>query len=584
MTAAAMNSSTLDPAALGEHVGASFEVRRLPSARLLWLNERWLIEAGIAPGDGAARESFVGRIMRDFAVTSVASDVPGTTSGSELRLSADRYGGSGGELHGGSGRCGSKDGFIAKGIGKTPLVTEQVDIYHKNGRMSVSEALRETINAEIVNRELPWGAIPTVAIIDAGFDFPYGESQEPHRAAIVVRPAFIRPAHFERSIFFGSGGYRDSAQFKDALRVRDATRAAAAAPEVYPPLLDMFRRFAQQIGVARARRLWQGRFLSSNVSINGALVDFGSFRALSNWRRTIGVAGECFGTEMDQLRRAFLSVAGYFGKYAPEQLSDLDPRAYLRELIQVEHAAFLDSCFSGCGVTAREGSGAQRLAACIDAYYHCQQAARIGVNVGDSSRWIYDALVERAGTRPANSVERVVEADVLAAIRNAAPEAKQGGAGLQKAREFFRPRGLLSYFALDRRARRIERLVAGRADAARMVRDYIASELAFNLYRTRFTPSQLLPLSAACDVHTSIVLCEDSNRQARTFWVEAAARGGNAYVLNCEVPLDRLAGGIVPLGPHLVGFEVPARCYESGYLSIAGSRVQIGIQFRSAAG
>jgi hypothetical protein len=583
MSAATMTHTPFDPVALGEHVGVPFEVRRLPSARLLWLNERWLIEAGMAPSDIAARECFAARMLRDFAVTSVASDVPGT-SACESHLLADRYGGSAGELHGGSGRCGSKDGFIAKGIGKTPLVTEQVDIYHKNGRMSVGEAIRETINAEIVNRELPWGAIPTVAIIDAGFDFPYGEQREPRRAAIVVRPAFIRPAHFERSIFFGTGGYRDSPQFNDALRVRDAARAAAAAPGTYPSLVETFRRFSQQIGVARARRLWQGRFLSSNVSIDGALVDFGSFRALPNWRRTIGVAGECFGAEMEQLRRAFLSVAAYFGKYAPRHLDGLDPRAYLRELAQVEHAAFLDSCFAGCGVGDRGDSAARALAAAFDAYYHCQQGGRIGVDVAASSRWIYDAFVPRAGRPPANERECGVEQSLLDAIRAAAPSTSLDDACFHKARDYFKPRSLLTYEASDRRARRIERLVAGRADAARVVQAHIASELASNLYRSRFTPAKLLPMSAACDVHTSIMLCEDAQRRTRTFWVEASAHESNAYVLGCEIPIDQLDGRIVALRPHLVGFEVPARCYREGRLSIGASSVQLGDRIRAEAG
>ncbi|HYJ42182.1 MAG TPA: hypothetical protein VEW08_15420 [Steroidobacteraceae bacterium] len=472
-------SAALDPSVLGEHIAVPFEVRRLPHARLLWLNERWLIEAGFAH-DTQARAEFAARMLRHFAVTSRVSDLPGT-SACQHTLYADRYGGSGGALHGGSGRCGSKDGFIAKGIGKTPLVDEGVDRYHKNGRMSVAEATRETVNAEIANRELPWGAVPTVAIIDAGFDFPYGESAEPRRAAIVVRPQFIRPAHFERSIFFGTGGHRDSAQFLDALRVRDATRAVVAAPSTYPQLLEMFRRFAQQIGVARARRLWQGRFLSSNVSIDGALVDFGSFRAVPNWRRTIGVAGECFGAEIEQLRQTFLSVAGFFGKYAPQALTGLDPRPYLRELVALERASFLDACLSGFGAQKMsDAAPARELVACIEAYYRCQQAARTGVDVAHDCRWIHDAFTGRTAVRPGAGHEQAAEAQLLAAIRTAEASRELGDVSLRRAAEFFRPRALLTYDASNRRARRIERL-AGRSDAPRLVQRYIAREIAMSL-------------------------------------------------------------------------------------------------------
>jgi hypothetical protein len=472
--------AALDPSVLSAHIAVPFEVRRLPHARLLWLNERWLIEAGIAPDDAHARASFAARILRDFAVTSRVSDLSGT-SACQHTLYADRYGGTGGAVPGGSGRCGSKDGFIAKGIGKTPLVAEHVDIYHKNGRMSVAEAIRETVSAEIANHELPWGAVPIVAIIDAGFDFPYGEAAEPRRAAIAVRPSFIRPAHFERSIFFGAGGTRDSPQFQDALRVRDATRAAVAMPMAYPSLLEMFRRFAQQIGVARARRLWQGRFLSSNVSIDGALVDFGSFRAVPNWRRTIGVAGERFGAETEQVRQTFLSVAGFFGKYAPQALNGLDPRSYLRDLVALERASFLDACLSGLGARkASDSAPARELAACIEDYYRSQQAARTGVDVAGDCRWIHDAFTGRAASRPGTSHEAAAEARLLAAIRAAEASGELGGVSMRKAAEFFRPRALLTYDASNRRARRIERL-AGRSDAPRIVEQHIAREIALNL-------------------------------------------------------------------------------------------------------
>jgi hypothetical protein len=483
--------AALDPTALGEHIVAPFEVRRLPHARLLWLNERWLVDAGTAPQDTRARAGFAARMLHDFAVTSRASDVPGT-SACQHTLYADRYGGTGGAAHGGSGRCGSKDGFIAKGIGKTPLVTEHVDIYHKNGRMSVDEAIREAINAEIAQRELPWGAVPTVAIIDAGFDFPYGEKAELRRAAIVVRPSFIRPAHFERSIFFGAGGYRDSAQFLDAQRVRDATRAAVAAPALYPSLLEMFRRFAQQIGTARAHRLWQGRFLSSNVSIDGALVDFGSFRAVPNWRRTVGLAGEFFGTEMEQVRHVFLSVAGFFGKYAPQALAGLDPRPYLRELAALERASFLDACLAGFGARATsDAEPARELVACIEAYHRCQQAARTGVDVAGDCRWIHDAFTGRAATRPGAGHEQAAEARLLAAIRAAEASRELAGVSLRKAAEFLRPRLLLTYDASSRRARRIERL-ARRSDAPQLVQRHIAREIACNAIAAVPVPTQLL--------------------------------------------------------------------------------------------
>jgi hypothetical protein len=118
--------------------------------------------------------------------------------------------------------------------------------------------------------------------------------------------------------------------------------------------------------------------------------------------------------------------------------------------------------------------------ACIEAYYHCQQAARTGVDVAGDCRWIHDALTGRAAAQPGAGHEQAAEAQLVAAIRAAEASRELGGVSLRKAAEFFRPRTLLTYDASDRRARRIERL-AGRSEAPQLVQQHIAREVAFNL-------------------------------------------------------------------------------------------------------
>jgi hypothetical protein len=163
---------------------------------------------------------------------------------------------------------------------------------------------------------------------------------------------------------------------------------------------------------------------------------------------------------------------------------------------------------------------------------------------------------------------------LLAAIRAAEVSQEPGGVSLRRAGEFFRPRVLLTYDASNRRARRIERL-AGRRDAPQLVRRHITREISFNLCRSRFTPTSLLPLRAAGDVCTTIMLCEDLRQNSHTFWVEAAARDSKAYVSGCEVPFADL-GAMISLKPHLVGFEVPAHRFSAGRLAIGAARVPVG--------
>lgn len=553
-----MYSTQFDPADLSEHALVPFEVRTLENARLLWLNERWLIESGRDPRDTTAREAFAAKLMRDFAVTSAP---PGAGDGAAT-LFADLYGGSGGEIHGGSGRCGSRDGFIAKGIGRTPLTAAHADVYHRNGYMSLGEAIREAVSGEILGRELPWGAMPVVAIIDAGFSFPYGPDGVQRRAAIAVRPSFIRPAHFERSIFFGNGGRPDSAQFRDALRVRDAVRRASRHPERYTSPFEMFTRFAQQIGAARAQRLWLGRFLTSNIAIDGALVDFGAFRAVPNWRRIVGLAGENFGAELQQLRHGFLSVASYFGKYSPESLEGVDVRAYLRRLEEIEQRSFVDTCMQ------QLGAHDDALAPHLVGYYRQQQARVTGVDVAAKCPWIHDALSRRAPRPAPSGPEQAAERALLDALaRSRILPAR--------ALHFFRPRTRLTYDVADKAARRVERLVTAQpGTAAALVSACIDRQVGASFNDIRYLPPHLEPESAVRGAHSAVITCRQRDG-GRAFWVEAARHEDRLFISGQPIALESLDYPPASLQAHRAGIELPAGQWRDGHLRVGDCELRV---------
>lgn len=202
-----------------------FPVGRLPDASLLWLNERWFHDLGMAIHDTPTRARISASLLERFAVTSIEAHCVAGSFGGQT-LGADRYGGSGGAIHGGSGRCGSDGMLIAKGTGPTPLVSEAHDWSHSHGCLYLYDAIREAVASEILNAEAPHGAVPIVAIIDAGFSLARTDADEPERCAILIRPAFLRLAHFERSLYFGTSGSANSDQFQDSLRVKDAIHFA----------------------------------------------------------------------------------------------------------------------------------------------------------------------------------------------------------------------------------------------------------------------------------------------------------------------------------------------------------------------
>src|SRR4051812_38185461 len=102
-----------DLAAFGMPLCTPFEVRPLRRARLAWMNEGWLLQHGIDVLDPRVRGEVSGALMREYAVSSSSADVP-HTAGESRTFHADRYGGSGGAAHGGSGRCGISNLFNAK--------------------------------------------------------------------------------------------------------------------------------------------------------------------------------------------------------------------------------------------------------------------------------------------------------------------------------------------------------------------------------------------------------------------------------------------------------------------------------------
>lgn len=310
----------------------SFSARQLSRARVIWLNSRWFAELGVDVSCAETRRELEEILLRDFAFMVPSRYVieGRTLGGRTLTATADRYGDPFGAHHGGSGRCAIRNGYLAKGIGVTPLVPPEgtIDKGHVNGFLWLRDAVREAIYSEIARVELPYGAIPTIAIIDAGF-YANDENHDGaiERCAISIRPAFIRPAHFARSIFFGTAGKENSDQFIDAVRVRSAVQYVSGVTKdnilEFRGLDAAYLRWGEQLGAMYGRLLWPGRFLLSNISLDGAIADFGSVQAVPNWDRLHSEVEELFGSEVEYLLNTIFPMRRYFEKYSEWKFADV---------------------------------------------------------------------------------------------------------------------------------------------------------------------------------------------------------------------------------------------------------------------
>lgn len=124
--------------------------------------------------------------------------------------------------------------------------------------------------------------------------------------------------------------------------------------KLFPGFLPMMTMHAEQAGASRAERLWQGRFLSSNASIDGRMVDFGSFRQVPNWRRLSGQPKEVFGAEVEQLKAAANSVSFYlYRNYGGESSRQILDSVY-KAISDSNISAFQRQCDFGFGVVNLE--------------------------------------------------------------------------------------------------------------------------------------------------------------------------------------------------------------------------------------
>jgi hypothetical protein len=271
---------------------------------------------------------------------------------------ADRYGGVGIGRNGGSGRNAILHGLQIKGIGRTPLVSPSTEISHASGGAYLEECVREAIYAQVVAHDFPYGAVPAQAIIDTGLeqDWPAPIQPARERRVLLVRPLFVRPAHFERALGFDSGVPFEGE--RDHLRVKAVIGAASEAIGK-AELLGLFESFwfkwAHQIAYGFVHRLPHGNNTSSNISLDGRLVDFGATSAVPNWHNTASsYLHDPFRTRFECIARTIRSVYYYLGRHLDPALSD---RSALERLIERCREAFrrftVLEVLRSCGVEDR---------------------------------------------------------------------------------------------------------------------------------------------------------------------------------------------------------------------------------------
>lgn len=260
-------------------------LEKLEQPNLAWVNIQAMQQdplfASVGHDERKYREALLDRCAYVLPTPEVKT-IPNRTAVGVV----DRYGGAGIGQNGGSGRALYLNGYHIKGVGRTPLISSRTDEAHASGGAYLEEAVREAIFASLVELEFPHGSIPILAIIVTGQTTTWIEDEgpRPERRCLVVRPAFGRPAHYEKASSFISNIPHDGAA--DYMRSRMAlVNSIARLGE--QGLLEMFREFfskwGEQLAFSYIHRMPHGGNTSSNISLDARLLDFGGMTAVPGW-------------------------------------------------------------------------------------------------------------------------------------------------------------------------------------------------------------------------------------------------------------------------------------------------------------
>lgn len=269
----------------------SVKLWQLRNARILWLNES---AASLDPhfrnvGDSLAR--YEDHILSScaYAINQDSANAKRAFEDAHIEGYADRYGGPGIGLNGGSGRAVVVNNYHVKGVGRTQLVSSLTEESHASGGAYLEESVRETIYSEIVRAEFPHSAVPILAIIDTGLEqiWKTASGSKTERRVLIVRPCFVRPAHFERATAFYSGNAHEGAN--DTKRVSKFFSSAISLfgeDELCAAYETLWINWAQQLAYSFVHRLPHGSNTVSNICLDGKLLDFGAMSAVPTWSKT----------------------------------------------------------------------------------------------------------------------------------------------------------------------------------------------------------------------------------------------------------------------------------------------------------
>ncbi|MCL1634923.1 protein adenylyltransferase SelO family protein [Luteimonas sp. SX5] len=347
--------------------GGEFRARSRDDARVAWINQQWFFERGWDVSSPLGRESANRWILQRFAqeLDIVAGAPVPATARDKRRYVVDGYGTTSLARYGGSGRAGIVGDFQVKGIGRTPFAASNADWHHSHGCLWLEEGLREAVFSEVCRSEAPCGAVPVVAVMSLAETITEPDGGRRQRA-LLVRPFHIRPAHLQRALLIERPDQEGSMMphLQDVDRVRwHIERIQRQTGGAWKSFKFMTAAYGRQAAYSHACGWFNGGLTSSNLTLQGQFIDFGSARFVQDGRAiTYEAFGQRFGDELETASAVLDSIYFYQRKYAGLPDSAIDAEVDLMSAYRGELACCAARLFG----TKLAHVAAARIAACME--------------------------------------------------------------------------------------------------------------------------------------------------------------------------------------------------------------------------
>ncbi|MHB1992683.1 hypothetical protein [Metallibacterium scheffleri] len=430
-----------------------------------------------------------------------------------------------------------------------------------------------------------------IAIIDTGLAYPFEDGRIGERRALLVRPLAFRPAHLERAALFSVGDDTRQAQILDVKRVKDAVGIFTSADQARNELgitvkdaKELVQNIARQIAFGQVHRLFHGGYFSSNLSINGELLDFGSFRSLPDWEKSFAMDHvPPFGEEMILLTQIIESLFFHLNKYRVEPGHQLEKVGLIELAKTTIESEFTSNVHTLWGLNPEEADEWKRLADCTANYYKRQQERlrSYASRVEQRGEWIYNSIVGAStDERILNEQSWIDEIDDLlrAGYGNDERGNRTRTISWLTASRLLEPRIYLFREVLQNCIYGViggDATISPEPAAVRALVDRIVSE------SRRHWP--LLPLgfqvrSQVCSACSSALICARAVDGAVFAWLEGTVIDNCWVAFNAYVPLAALTSHVTVSQGSRVGVLVPLPAMESVESSIRVVIDGIGIE------